>query len=90
MDNHAENNRELLLKRVQTCNFALVEANLFLDTHPRDRAALEYFHKHREMLKQATKEFTEKYGPLKTEDYNGESSWEWISDPWPWENKEEA
>ena len=88
--NMMDNNREILLKRVQNSNFALIEANLFLDTHPTDKAALEYFKKHQEILKQATKEFTEKYGPLKASDYEGEPSWEWISDPWPWEISKEA
>ncbi|WP_040195815.1 spore coat protein CotJB [Candidatus Soleaferrea massiliensis] len=88
MDNN--NSREVLLKRVQTSTFALVEANLFLDTHPRDRAALEYFQRHHDLLQQATKEFTEKFGPLTPADYDGSPSWDWVSDPWPWENKEEA
>ena len=29
-----EDNREMLLKRVQICDFILVETNEYLDTHP--------------------------------------------------------
>ena len=38
-----------LLREVQMAEFALVEANLFLDTHPTDANALEYFCKYKQI-----------------------------------------
>ena len=34
-------------------------------------------------------EFEEKFGPITTEDIYGNNRWEWINDPWPWENNKE-
>ena len=80
-------NREMLLKRVQICDFILVETNEYLDTHPNDQAALDYFKKYNEMRRTAAKEFTEKYGPLNMWDFEGGNRWNWVDDPWPWEKQ---
>ena len=73
-----EDNREMLLKRVQICDFILVETNEYLDTHPNDQAALDYFKKYNEMRRTAAKEFTEKYGPLNMWDFEGGNRWNWV------------
>lgn len=78
-------NREAMLKRVQVLDFALYEAHLFLDTHPADKAAQEYFKKHMELAQAAQKEFEAQFGPLRAGNYDG-GNWDWVSDPWPWEN----
>lgn len=78
-------NREAMLKRVQVADFALYEARLFLDTHPTDKTALEYYKKHMAQAQAAKKEYEAKFGPLQAED-NDSGTWDWISDPWPWEN----
>lgn len=77
--------REALLKRVQVADFALIEARLFLDTHPSDAAAKEYYRKHFAQSEAARREFESKYGPLLENSENGAGA-DWISDPWPWEN----
>lgn len=82
-------NRDAMLKRVQVYDFALYEARLFLDTHPSCKEALDYYNKHLEMAKAAKEAFEAKYGPLMAEDNKGDS-WEWIKDPWPWENNWEV
>ena len=82
--------RELLLKRLQICDFVLVETHLFLDTHPHDREALAYWQKYKVLRDAAYKEFTEKFGPvnLSGAGANG-TTWDWIDDPWPWEGVED-
>ena len=35
--------KERLLRKIQACSFALVEANLYLDSHPTCRDGLAYF-----------------------------------------------
>ena len=42
--------RQTLMKRVQMYEFALVEANLFLDSHPDDQEALKYYSKYAGLL----------------------------------------
>lgn len=82
------NERELLLKRVQVCDFALNDAALFLDTHPDDQEALRFYKKHLDMRKEASKEFTSKYGPLTKSDYDSGNRWLWVDGLWPWQNEE--
>ena len=43
------NERKTLLKRLQIADFVLKEVHLFLDTHPENREALEYFKKYQKL-----------------------------------------
>lgn len=81
-------NRDTLLKRLQICDFTLTEVALYLDTHPRDKEALAYYHKYLALQKEAKEEYVRKYGPIVHSDQQSESKWEWVNDPWPWENCE--
>ncbi|HIZ55883.1 MAG TPA: spore coat protein CotJB [Firmicutes bacterium] len=79
-------NRTKLLKRIQVCHFAVVDASLYLDTHPNCQPALEYYRKHQKMLRQAQDEYEKLYGPLTRESLPEHASrWEWVDEPWPWE-----
>lgn len=82
-----EDSREMLLKRVQICDFILTETNEYLDTHPNDQDALDYFKKYYAMRQDAAKAFVEKYGPLKIGDFDGGNRWTWVDGPWPWEKQ---
>ncbi len=80
------NNRQMLLKRVQVCDFVLLETNEFLDTHPDNAEALRYFKKYQDMRKDAVKEYEEKYGPLTAAGYCGYTNrFTYVDNPWPWE-----
>ena len=80
--------REKALRRVQIYKFALVEANLFLDTHPDDQQALNYYREHKHLYEKAVEDFTSKFGPLRMTDVKDNASmWEWIKGPWPWEGE---
>lgn len=79
------NEKERMLRAVQVCAFALNELGLFLDTHPTDKNALSNYTKFQELMNQAVKAYTEKFGPLTQFDYNGGPTWKWIDNPWPWE-----
>lgn len=82
-------NRELLLKRIQVCDFVLLDAALYLDTHPDDKQALEFYKKHLDMRNAAASEYILKYGPLKHMDYDGGARWNWVDGKWPWQLEEE-
>ncbi len=84
------NERNKLLKRLQVCDFVLTEMGLFLDTHPNHRAALEYFNKYLQMKKEVELEYTKNYGPIQFTDNNNADTWNWIENPWPWENTNEG
>lgn len=73
-----------LLREIQLCTFLLVEANLYLDTHPEDQEALKFYEKHSKRLKELRGEYEEKFGPIaKGED--GRIRWAWGDEPWPWQ-----
>ncbi|MDF2596581.1 MAG: hypothetical protein K0S30_2495 [Clostridia bacterium] len=79
------NDREELLMYITTTSFAVDDVNLYLDTHPTDQAALEYYQKCNELRKQAVKQYTDYFGPLTANNVNVTNVWTWIDEPWPWE-----
>lgn len=79
------NERQMLLKKVQAADFALVDIGLFLDTHPNDRAALECYSKYQKIYEMLVKEYEEKYGPLMAKSVDTSKGWTWVNDPFPWE-----
>lgn len=79
-----------LMKQVQMYSFALTEAVLYLDTHPHDTAALNYYEKYRKLRKEAIRKYEENFGPITAENIHPEKSWSWVLEPWPWELKESS
>lgn len=75
------------LMRVQTYGFALDEAILFLDTHPNDRDALDYYHKAQAEYENAVKLYTTKFGPLEAKKVMSRDGWAWVEGCMPWEEK---
>lgn len=79
--------RSDLLNRINEVSFAVVELNLYLDTHPDDRNALSLFSQYSRQRLDLLHQYAEMYGPL-TVDYADENSseyWNWIQMPWPWQ-----
>ena len=81
-----EMNRRELFEYINQISFAVDDVKLFLDTHPENQKALDYFQKYKEKRIEALKEYAEVYGPL-TVDRVSENSdcWNWINEPWPWQ-----
>lgn len=77
--------RQSLLARVNETGFAVDDANLYLDTHPCDQAALAYFQHASAMYRDAVNAYSAQFGPLMAVDSTDINYWSWISDPWPWE-----
>lgn len=85
------NERQRMLRRVQEYGFACLETHLFLNTHPRNRRALDYYKKMLAMYRQAHDEYVRKYGPLQASDVSDDAqTWEWIKSPWPWMTESES
>ncbi len=76
------------MRKLQSCSFALVEANLYLDSHPTCKMGLEYFRKHRDEYEKLEAEYVEKYGPVRAVQSSAEKKWDWVSTPFPWERGE--
>lgn len=75
-----------LLEQLQVLDFALVELNLYLDTHPTDLKAIEQYNQlAQERMKLAIR-FQELYGPLMNFGHSfSRYPWEWSQVPWPWQ-----
>ena len=78
------NTREAMMKRVQKLAFMKTEAELFLDTHPECRQALDYYHRILEELEAARLEYRASHGPI-TADESSTERWDWVDTPWPWQ-----
>ena len=76
--------REKMMKNVQTADFEMIEANLYLDAYPNCSKALEYFYTARDRAEYLTKEYESKYGPLLQSSTASNSTYRWLEEPWPW------
>ena len=79
--------RQQYLQRINEVSFAVNDIVLYLDTHPEDTQALEYFQEHVATRNCLFTEYACAYGPLTmdTADDTASSSWSWVLQPWPWE-----
>lgn len=82
------NKTQAMQQLAQTC-FAVHEAVLYLDTHPNDQNALEYYRRKQQQLTQASENYQKVVGPIRAcmVDTNS-GSWQWVETPWPWEIEE--
>ena len=71
-----EMNRRELFEYINQISFAVDDVKLFLDTHPGNQKALEYFQKYKEKRIEALKEYTVS---------ENSDCWNWINEPWPWQ-----
>ena len=78
-------NREKAMQEVRETGFALIDINLFLDTHPNDEKAMDYFNKYQQMHKEARRYYEDNFGPLTSNAVDTNNGWTWTQDPWPWE-----
>lgn len=80
-------NKEQLLHDIGIVSFVVIELGLYLDTHPYDRNALEYFNHYSRIRQQMTKEFSMKYYPLTMDASECGKEWKWGAAPLPWEGE---
>ena len=78
-------NKQQLLNDIGIVSFVLVELGLYLDTHPTDRNAMEYFNHYNRIKHQMVKEFSMKYYPLTMDMAESNKEWRWGAAPLPWE-----
>lgn len=70
---------------IDAVSFAALDASLYLDSHPDDPEALEYFHHFNRTRQQALKEYSMRFGPLTLDTAQSSDRWKWALQPWPWE-----
>ncbi|NLX62688.1 MAG: spore coat protein CotJB [Tissierellia bacterium] len=73
-----------LLLEIMEYSFALVETNLYLDTHPNDERALKLHNSYSQRYHELLSIYEAKYGPLRYTQMSG-CPWDYINGPWPWD-----
>jgi len=66
--------------------FACLDMQLYLDTHPGDEAALAMYNDYQRKYMKAKEQFENSNGPM-TATYSTHKRWDWACDPWPWEKE---
>jgi len=80
-----QNARGALMQKINNYSFAMLEAALFLDTHPDNIEARAYYSAMRDAYMEFAGQYKMEYGPLHITDVNASTYWTWLDDPWPWE-----
>ncbi|MBP3321926.1 MAG: spore coat protein CotJB [Clostridia bacterium] len=79
------NQKEQLLKRLQSLEFAMVDLGQYLDTHPGCREALSYYKDLKAEHESVKGKYEEQFGPITAGGGGNADYWDWIATPWPWE-----
>lgn len=78
--------KENMIHDIGIVSFVAYEMALYLDTHPMDREAMEYFNHYMRMKNQMMRDFAAKYWPLTLSTADTCSKeWKWALSPMPWE-----
>lgn len=86
MNDVCNNNEKMrLFMAINQFGFAISDITLYLDTHPKDQEALEYFHQMNRMYNRAISEYENKFGPMVQTGEANQNYWQWSVSPWPWE-----
>ena len=80
-----KSDKENMMQTVRETGFALLDISLFLDTHPNDEKAMDYYTKYQQMNKEARREYEKNFGPLTLSSVDTCNGWTWTQEPWPWE-----
>lgn len=74
-----------LLKELMALEFAALDFNLYLDTHPNDQRALTECATLSQQAMVAREQYQQCYGPLTADCAQSGFPWQWIDEPWPWQ-----
>lgn len=87
MNDHFSNEQEKLLHDISILDFIVVELAEYLDTHPTDRNAIEYFNHYNRLNNQVKREYSTRFTPLTLSgaDTSNCNDWKWALTPMPWE-----
>ena len=72
------------LSELMALDFAADELGLYLTTHADDKEALELYWNYIGLAQEGRKRYREIYGPLQQTDITP-GSYQWLNDPWPWD-----
>lgn len=76
-----------MMRKIQELDFAIIDLNLFLDTHPQCREAIDLFKELSATCKSLKNDYQSRYGPLFVHNSSNSEYFEWVDkcEKWPWE-----
>lgn len=80
--------KQKAMDKIRRCAFAVDEARLFLDTHPMNKEAMEFYQKHLELYNKAVADFENRFAPVSASGAVRNGKWAWATTAWPWERSE--
>ena len=79
--------KEALMRQIDQASFAMDDVLLYLDTHPTDQEALNYYHHAAGLRREAMEAWQTQYGPLLVDSIKNMDRWTWMTEKWPWEGE---
>lgn len=76
-----------MLNDISIVDFVLVDLSLYLDTHPFDQEAMEYFNHYVRIKNKMSRDFSVRFFPLTTDQAESKKEWRWGTAPLPWEGE---
>ncbi len=73
------------MQNIYELGFVITESILYLDTHPDDTEAIEYYSQMRDEFLKMMDYYAENFGPLNYFNIQSKNYWTWVSTPMPWE-----
>ncbi len=83
-------NNDSLLEQIRALSFVKTELELFLDTHPNCKTALDYYHQTIESLGALREKYQNTVGPMFAAGVVSTDKWTWTEMPWPWQYDSKA
>ena len=74
-----------LLHWINMVSISVVDITEYLDTHPDDKDAIDYFNHYMDLRRNALRVYAERFGPLTIDSANPTCNWDWADVPLPWE-----
>ena len=71
--------KKKLLNYIDAVSFALIDTNLYLDTHPNDKKAMDHFNQYQKARKQALKEYARNFEPLTIDSADIDDHFTWAT-----------
>jgi spore coat protein JB len=79
--------KQQLSRKMTAEQFAAFDTQLYLDTRPNDKVALNMFNNYNKSFSELKKQYESKFGPVMAESGAAGDTWTWVNDPWPWERE---
>ena len=86
VNNTTRFSKDELYRKIQELSFVKNEIELFLDTHPDSKVAMDYYKETISALDNYMNAYHAQYGPILAAAGVMNDRWAWVDKPWPWQN----